>query len=238
MRERARGRLRDGGLQPRPGHGPGRRRRLRRRGLHQPRPRPPRLPRRRGGLLRRQGVPVHPRARPARPGQRRRRARPAAGRGGARSRSGPSRPPGARPHWQAVDVELEADRVALHDPGARRHRRRRRGARCPGDFNVANALAAVAACAEVGFDTAPRRRPAWPAAGASPAASSGWTPARTSPSSSTTRTSPTRSRRRCARCARSPPAGCSWCSVPAVTGTPASGRSWARSRPASPTSWS
>ena len=50
--------------------------------LHQPRPRPPRLPRRRGGLLRGQGGAVHPRARPARPGQRRRRARPAAGRAG------------------------------------------------------------------------------------------------------------------------------------------------------------
>ena len=34
--------------------------------LHQPRPRPPRLPRRRRGLLRGQGVAVHPRARPAR----------------------------------------------------------------------------------------------------------------------------------------------------------------------------
>ena len=50
--------------------------------LHQPRPRPPRLPRRRRGLLRGQGLAVHPRARPARPGQRRRRARPPAGRRG------------------------------------------------------------------------------------------------------------------------------------------------------------
>ena len=75
-------RLRDGGLEPRAGHGPGRRRRLRRRRLHQPRTRPPRLPRRRGGVLRRQGVPVHPRARAARAGQRRRRVRPPARRRG------------------------------------------------------------------------------------------------------------------------------------------------------------
>ena len=75
MRERGVDGVRDGGLQPRPGAGPRRRRRLRRRGLPQPRPRPPRLPRRRRGLLPRQGVAVHARARPARPGQRRRRAR-------------------------------------------------------------------------------------------------------------------------------------------------------------------
>ena len=78
-RARRRG-LRDGGEQPRAGDGSRRRRGLRRRGLPQPRPRPPRLPRRRGGLLPRQGVAVHAGAGPARARQRRRRARPAAGR--------------------------------------------------------------------------------------------------------------------------------------------------------------
>ena len=108
---------------------------------------------RRRGLLRRQGVAVHPRAGPARAGQRRRRARPAAGRGGRRSRCAPSRPTGRDADWRAVDVELDRD-AARRSPcvgpdGARVDGRR---ARCPGDFNVANALAAVAACAEAGFD--------------------------------------------------------------------------------------
>ena len=54
--------------------------------------------------------------------------------------------------WQAVDVELAAtgstftilgpDGLAVDG-----------GVPLPGDFNVANALAAIAACAEVGFDT-------------------------------------------------------------------------------------
>ena len=63
MKRAWRRRLRHGGLQPRARAGSRRRRRLRRRGLHQPGPRPPRLPRRRRGLLRGQGVAVHPRAR-------------------------------------------------------------------------------------------------------------------------------------------------------------------------------
>ena len=44
-----------GGVQPCAGAGPGRRRALRRRGVHQPEPGPPGLPRRHGGLLRGQG---------------------------------------------------------------------------------------------------------------------------------------------------------------------------------------
>ena len=55
MREQRRRGLRHGGLQPRAGARPGRRRRLRRRGVPQPRPRPPRLPRDGRGLLPRQG---------------------------------------------------------------------------------------------------------------------------------------------------------------------------------------
>jgi UDP-N-acetylmuramoyl-L-alanyl-D-glutamate--2,6-diaminopimelate ligase len=53
--------------------------------------------------------------------------------------------------WRAVDVELSADGsrfVVIGPDGARVEA----GIPLPGDFNVANALAAVAACAEVGFD--------------------------------------------------------------------------------------
>ena len=102
-----RGRLRDGGVQPRAGDGPGRRRGLRRRRLHQPRPRPPRLPRRRRGLL--------PRPRP--------RCSPPSGPGWAWSTSTTSTAAGwlaeatipmrtfsltgRDADWRAVDVELD-----------------------------------------------------------------------------------------------------------------------------------
>ena len=85
MKERSVDRLRDGGLQPRPGAGPRRRRGLRPGRLHQPRSRPPRLPRRPRGLLPGQGLPVHPAALREGPGQCRRRARPEAPRPGRRS---------------------------------------------------------------------------------------------------------------------------------------------------------
>ena len=85
MKERVADRVRDGGLQPRPGAGPRRRRGLRPGRLHQPRSRPPRLPRRPRGLLPGQGLPVHPAALCQGPGQRRRRARSAAARRGRRT---------------------------------------------------------------------------------------------------------------------------------------------------------
>ena len=146
-------RLCDGGLQPRAGDGPRRRCGLRRRRLHQPGARPPRLPRRPRGLLPRQGIAVHPRAGAPSAGQRRRRARSPAR--GADPDPGPYLlAPGRR------------RRLA----GGRRRRVRHggRGSPCwvptgsrvpagcplPGDFNVANALAAVAACAEAGYDPA------------------------------------------------------------------------------------
>ena len=66
-------RVRHGGLEPRPRAAPGRRCRLRRRALHQPLAGPPRLPREHGGLLRRQGLAVHPRPFPRRGRVRRRR---------------------------------------------------------------------------------------------------------------------------------------------------------------------
>jgi UDP-N-acetylmuramoyl-L-alanyl-D-glutamate--2,6-diaminopimelate ligase len=57
------------------------------------------------------------------------------------------------PHadWRAVDVELAAggSRFLVLGPDGRKVRA---GCGLPGDFNVANALAAVAACAEAGFD--------------------------------------------------------------------------------------
>ena len=66
-----------------------------------------------------------------------------------------------------------------------------RRARCPGAFNVTNALAAVAACGEAGLDAAAgRRRRSRPAAGCR-AGSSGSRRASRSRSSSTTRTSRT-----------------------------------------------
>ena len=59
--------------------------------------------------------------------------------------------PGGDADWRAVDVELDRERLDVH--GGRPGRRPGRGRRpLPGDFNVANALAAIAACAEAGFD--------------------------------------------------------------------------------------
>ncbi|GAB2879276.1 UDP-N-acetylmuramoyl-L-alanyl-D-glutamate--2,6-diaminopimelate ligase [Myroides odoratimimus subsp. xuanwuensis] len=55
--------------------------------------------------------------------------------------------------WRAVDVDLAAhgSRFTIEGPGGVRVAA---GVPLPGDFNVANALAAVAACAEAGFDPA------------------------------------------------------------------------------------
>ncbi len=56
-------------------------------------------------------------------------------------------------HWQAVDVDLGAagSRFTVLGPDGIAVDA---GVPIPGDFNVANALAAIAACGEVGFDTA------------------------------------------------------------------------------------
>nr|WP_281385887.1 UDP-N-acetylmuramoyl-L-alanyl-D-glutamate--2,6-diaminopimelate ligase [Nocardioides luti] len=56
-------------------------------------------------------------------------------------------------HWQAVDVELEAggSRFTVLGPDGIAVDA---AVPLPGDFNVGNALAAIAACAEVGVDTA------------------------------------------------------------------------------------
>ncbi|HEU4811653.1 MAG TPA: UDP-N-acetylmuramoyl-L-alanyl-D-glutamate--2,6-diaminopimelate ligase [Nocardioides sp.] len=60
---------------------------------------------------------------------------------------------GREAHWQAVDVELEAggSRFTVLGPDGIAVDA---AVPLPGDFNVANALAAIAACAEAGFDTA------------------------------------------------------------------------------------
>ena len=200
-----RGHLRDGGLQPRAGDGPRRRRRLRRRDLPQPRSRPPRLPRRRRGLLRRQGAPLHPRARPAGPDQRRRRVRPAAARRGddpdvdVLRRGAGRRLAGRR---RRADAGAASTFTVLGPDG----RACRTGVHLPGEFNVSNALAAIASAALAGLDPQRGRRRASPRSVACPAGWSRSTPARTSPSSSTTPTSPTPSRPCSPRCARSPTA--------------------------------
>jgi UDP-N-acetylmuramoyl-L-alanyl-D-glutamate--2,6-diaminopimelate ligase len=95
-----------------------------------------------------------PRARPARPGQRRRRARPAAARRGddpvARSRDRRRRPTGGRRRR----ADADGSTFTVHGPTASRSTP---ACPLPGDFNVANALAAIAACAEAG--STPRRSP-------------------------------------------------------------------------------
>ncbi|TQF07239.1 hypothetical protein E6W39_09660 [Kitasatospora acidiphila] len=70
---RRRGGRRDGGLLARAGPAPGRRNRLRRRHLHQPDARTPRLPRHHRAVLLRQVAALHPRTLPRRAGLRRRR---------------------------------------------------------------------------------------------------------------------------------------------------------------------
>jgi len=60
---------------------------------------------------------------------------------------------GSDADWRAVEVELTAagSRFVVHGPGDLAIEA---GCPLPGDFNVANTLAAIAACAEAGFDAA------------------------------------------------------------------------------------
>ena len=159
--------------------GPGRRRGLRRRDLPQPRPRPPRLPRRRRGLLRGQGVAVHARARPAWPDQPRRRVRPAAARGrddpdadlldrrGRRRLAGRSTSSSPATARRFTVLGPDGLRVAARGARARDLQRLQRAGRdrLGGD---------------AGLDADARRRPASARAPACPAGSSRSTPARTS----------------------------------------------------------
>ena len=152
---------------------------------------------RHGRLLRRQGLAVHPRARPARAGQRRRRVGAAPGRAGRRSRSQTFSARRYDADWQRPRscCADRARRSASPAPGSTVDRRR---ARSRASSTSRNTLAAVAAAAD-----APATTPAAVARGdrarprACPAGWSGSTRGRTSRSSSTTPTSPTPSRPPC-----------------------------------------
>ena len=115
-------------------------------------PRPPRLPRRPRRLLRRQGQSLHPRAGPRRADQRRRRVRPVAS---STSRGHPDvdvlLARSADADWRAVDVALTADGRDLHGRSARTSSSRAE-IHVPGEFNVSNALAAIASAALAGLD--------------------------------------------------------------------------------------
>ena len=183
-------------------------------------------------------VALHPGPGPARPGQHRRRARPPAGRRGRRSRSGPTR--SATPRRTGGPTRStcgpDGSTFTVHTPG-----RRELPAAVPltGDFNVSNALCAIAALAELGFD--PRRR------GGGARAPAGGVPGRLERVDAgqeflavvdyAHKPDAVRGGPRRAPPGR-PGAGSSSCSGPAATATPASGRSWARSPPGWPTSWS
>ena len=155
---RRRSRLRDGGLLARARAGARRRDSLRRGGVHQPHPGPPRLPRHDGGLLPGQAAPVRwsahaagdgsVRARAPRGerGQRRRPLRAAAG-GGDRRRAHVRRGAGAA-DYSATDLRCGFDgcRFRLHTPEGDREV----ALAMPGRFNVANALGALAAVHALG----------------------------------------------------------------------------------------
>ena len=144
---------------------------------------------------------------------------------------------GAAADWTVSDVRPGPDGTSfrLHGPGVDVDA----GVPMPGGFNVTNALAAVAACAEAGLGRCRgggrdrgRRGSARPLRAD-----------RRGPAVHRRRRLRAQAGRRGGRAARasgrSRPGGCSSCSVPAATATWASGRSWARSRPGSPTSsWS
>ena len=131
MRERGVDRGRHGGLQPRPGARPGRRRVLRRRRLHQPRPGPHGLPPGHGGLLPGQGAAVHPEPQPRRAWSTSTTST-AAGCSPGRSpgdhllRRGRTRTPTGGPRTSAAARRQRPSRVV--GPGGERGRRR---ARCP-----------------------------------------------------------------------------------------------------------
>ena len=119
----------------------------------------------------------------------------------------------------AAEVEGFSQRLALE------HRGRRHSVRLPlvGAFQIENAL--VAAGLAIGTGSAPQA--VFAALEHLKAPGAGWnTSASTMArrSSSTMPTSPMRWRRRCRHCGPTPGAGWSWCSAPAATAMPASGR--------------
>ena len=104
-----------------------------------------------------------------------------------------------------------------------------------GDFQISNALVAAGLCIATGSEARRGLRGAADAGRRAGTPRAHWRCLTARASSSTTRISPTRSRRRLPRCGRSCAGVSSWCSVAAATATRASGRSWARSRRAQPT---
>ena len=180
----------DGGLQPRAGLRPGRRGPVRRRRLHQLRPRPPRLPRRCRRLLRGEGEALR-RTVPGRGAQLRRPRGTAAGprpgrvtfsaAGRARRRPGAPR-----------EVTPDGLRAALHRRRSGRPRGAGAGWRCPGGTTSPTRCSRSPAWSRSG-STRPPRRPASPPAAACPAGWSWSTRRARCSASSTTRTSPTRS---------------------------------------------
>ena len=185
--------LRDGGLLPRARAAPRRRDPLGGGDVHQPDAGPPRLPRRRwrttsrpsGGCSSRPSAPCgwSTSTTPTAAGWRRdfrRRPSPFAIDADADMRA-PRRP-------------LDADRLDAFTPG----RDRAAHARCPGRFNVANVLGAVAAARALGVDDATIAAAARRAPAACPAASSPSTRGSRSRCSSTTPTRRTRWRTCCA----------------------------------------
>ena len=165
-----------------------------------------------------------PGLRPGRGGQPRRRARAGCSPPPRRSRSPRTPRPGTRPRTGAPPTcAAGADGSAFRviGPGGVEADA---SVALPGPFNVANALGAIVALVEAGVGIADGggRRGRLPRA--CPAAWSGSRRARTSPCSSTTRTSPARSRRCWTRCGRSRWATSRSCWAAAATGTGPSAR--------------
>ncbi len=185
----------DGSVQPCADPGARRRHPLRGRRIHQPVPRPSRLPPDHGGLLRGQGATVRPgvaAARPARGGVRRRRCRPRDGaprrQGGHGQHQGPARRLARRGrHGARRCAGVHRDRPGRR-PSPDGHRA------CPATTTSPIVLSHWRFSTPSGFPRSRRRR----ACGTprSPGGSSRSTAARTSSRWSTTRTS----RARCTRC--------------------------------------
>ena len=220
---------RDGGVVARPRPAPRRRHPLRRRRVHQPRHRPPRPARHARGVLPGQGPAVHAGAGGGRREQRRRPPRAAAARRGA-DRDGAvlaRRRQRRRRHRRPPRADVARRSACV--VGARRRVQRRQHARRGDDGGRARHRRPTSS------------PPAWPPPTAVPGrfervAAGARRRGRDRRASSTTPTRPTGWTRSSPRRARSPPGGSSSCSAPAATATTRSGRGWARSWPAAPTS--
>ena len=133
--------------------------------LHQPRPGPPRLPPRHGGLLRREAAAVPRRARAACGRQRRRPIRPPARRRAARARGRRCSPTA----WPTTPRSAPDDRRTVRTSCASR-----------GRFNLENVARRRSPRRGCSGSTTRRSRAGSPRSPASPAGSSRWTRARTS----------------------------------------------------------